>query len=110
ALIFAEPDFLLLDEPTNNLDREGRAAVIDLLADWRGGAIIVSPDEASLNAIGVSRRLDLASAQNRRGIFDAERRTKCRSAFQVRFESPPSTWFALSSPGTVVASPKVSRT
>ncbi|MXQ14941.1 ATP-binding cassette domain-containing protein, partial [Microvirga makkahensis] len=42
ALIFAEPDFLLLDEPTNNLDREGRAAVIDLLADWRGGAIIVS--------------------------------------------------------------------
>ncbi|MGY4367734.1 ATPase subunit of ABC transporter with duplicated ATPase domains [Bradyrhizobium sp. LB1.3] len=32
ALIFAEPDFLLLDEPTNNLDREGRAAVIDFLA------------------------------------------------------------------------------
>ena len=37
ALVFAEPDFLLLDEPTNNLDREGREAVIDLLASWRGG-------------------------------------------------------------------------
>ena len=32
ALIFAEPDFLILDEPTNNLDRDGRRAVIDLLA------------------------------------------------------------------------------
>jgi ATPase subunit of ABC transporter with duplicated ATPase domains len=32
ALVFAEPDFLILDEPTNNLDREGRRAVIDLVA------------------------------------------------------------------------------
>lgn len=44
ALIFAEPDFLLLDEPTNNLDREGRAAVAELLAGWRGGAVVVSHD------------------------------------------------------------------
>jgi ATPase subunit of ABC transporter with duplicated ATPase domains len=36
ALIFAEPHFLLLDEPTN-LDGDGRAAVIDLLANWRAG-------------------------------------------------------------------------
>src|SRR5690606_12291685 len=39
--MFAAPDFLLLDEPTNNLDREGRQAVQDLLAGWRGGAIVV---------------------------------------------------------------------
>ena len=32
ALVFDEPDFILLDEPTNNLDRDGRRAVIDLLA------------------------------------------------------------------------------
>ncbi|MBN9015331.1 MAG: ABC-F family ATP-binding cassette domain-containing protein [Rhizobiales bacterium] len=51
ALIFAEPDFLLLDEPTNNLDREGRAAVIDFLAGWRGGAIIVSHDRELLEAM-----------------------------------------------------------
>lgn len=44
ALIFAQPDFLLLDEPTNNLDREGRAAVAELLAGWRGGAVVVSHD------------------------------------------------------------------
>ena len=42
--MFAAPDFLLLDEPTNNLDREGREAVRDLLAGWRGGAIVVSHD------------------------------------------------------------------
>ena len=37
ALLFTQPDFLLLDEPTNNLDRDGRHAVIDLLAAlaWR---------------------------------------------------------------------------
>ena len=39
ALVFAEPDFLLLDEPTNNLDRDGRDAVLDLLANWCAGAI-----------------------------------------------------------------------
>ena len=48
AVIFGEPDFLLLDEPTNNLDRAGRAAVIDLLAGWRAGAIVVSHDRELL--------------------------------------------------------------
>ncbi|MFN4225764.1 MAG: ATP-binding cassette domain-containing protein [Hyphomonas sp.] len=37
ALVFAAPDFLLLDEPTNNLDRDGRAAVAEMLAGWRDG-------------------------------------------------------------------------
>ena len=46
--MFAAPDFLLLDEPTNNLDREGREAVRDLLARWRGGAIVVSHDRELL--------------------------------------------------------------
>ncbi|GAB3286873.1 ABC-F family ATP-binding cassette domain-containing protein [Parahaliea aestuarii] len=44
ALLFGEPQFLLLDEPTNDLDSEGRAAVLDLLANWRGGALVVSHD------------------------------------------------------------------
>ncbi|MBO9697749.1 MAG: ABC-F family ATP-binding cassette domain-containing protein [Sphingopyxis sp.] len=46
--MFTAPDFLLLDEPTNNLDREGRKAVRDLLAGWRGGAIVVSHDRELL--------------------------------------------------------------
>lgn len=46
--MLAEPDFLLLDEPTNNLDRDGRAALLDLIASWRGGAIVVSHDRELL--------------------------------------------------------------
>jgi len=95
ALIFAEPDFLLLDEPTNNLDREGRTAVIDLLANWRGGAITVSHDRELLEAmdaiveltsLGATRyggnwseyrerkALELAAA--RRDLADAEKRVE----------------------------------
>src|SRR5690606_17851482 len=48
ALAFNAPDFLILDEPTNNLDVEGRAAVRDFLASWRGGAIVVSHDRQLL--------------------------------------------------------------
>ncbi|MCB1446420.1 MAG: ABC-F family ATP-binding cassette domain-containing protein, partial [Rhizobiaceae bacterium] len=49
ALVFGEPDFLLLDEPTNNLDRDGQAAVAELLGRWHGGAIVVSHDRALLD-------------------------------------------------------------
>jgi len=52
ALVFGEPDLLLLDEPTNNLDEAGRAGVADLLAAWKGGAVVASHDRALL------RRMD----------------------------------------------------
>ena len=51
ALIFEEPDFLILDEPTNNLDRDGREAVISLLAGWRHGALVVSHDRELLETM-----------------------------------------------------------
>ncbi len=51
ALIFAKPDFILLYEPTNNLDRDGRRAVIDLLANWLTGAIVVSHDRELLETM-----------------------------------------------------------
>lgn len=93
ALLFAEPDFLLLDEPTNNLDREGREAVINLLASWRSGAIVVSHDRelletmdsiVELTTLGATRyggnwttyrelkNQELAAA--RRDLADAEKR------------------------------------
>lgn len=64
GVVFTHPDFLLLDEPTNNLDREGRDAVIALLANWRAGAIVVSHDRelletmdaiAEMTTLGVTR-------------------------------------------------------
>jgi ATPase subunit of ABC transporter with duplicated ATPase domains len=48
ALLIAEPDAILLDEPTNNLDLGARAAVAELLAGWKGGAIVISHDRALL--------------------------------------------------------------
>lgn len=48
ALLFHQPDLILLDEPTNNLDRDGREAVMKMLVDWRGAAIVVSHDRALL--------------------------------------------------------------
>jgi len=93
ALVFVEPDFILLDEPTNNLDRDGRAAVIDLLANWRTGAIVVSHDRelletmdaiVELTPLGTTRyggnwshyrerkAIELAAA--RHDLADAERR------------------------------------
>jgi len=51
GVLLADPDVLLLDEPTNNLDREGRAALLDLLASWRAGAIVVSHDRELLETM-----------------------------------------------------------
>ncbi|HZW16315.1 MAG TPA: ABC-F family ATP-binding cassette domain-containing protein [Brevundimonas sp.] len=52
ALLLEQPDLLVLDEPTNHLDADGRAAVADLLARWKGGMLVVSHDRALL------RRMD----------------------------------------------------
>jgi ATPase subunit of ABC transporter with duplicated ATPase domains len=52
ALLLEAPDLLLLDEPTNHLDADGRAAIADLVARWKGGAVVVSHDRALL------RRMD----------------------------------------------------
>ena len=51
ALMLRAPDVLLLDEPTNNLDREGRDAVLALLAGWPGGALVASHDRELLRAM-----------------------------------------------------------
>ncbi|MBX7249802.1 MAG: ATP-binding cassette domain-containing protein [Caulobacteraceae bacterium] len=50
-LLIEAPDLLLLDEPTNNLDADGRAAIAELLARWKGGAIVASHDRALLEHV-----------------------------------------------------------
>ncbi|MDF0601175.1 ABC-F family ATP-binding cassette domain-containing protein [Psychromarinibacter sp. C21-152] len=106
ALIFREPEFLLLDEPTNNLDRDGRAAVLDLLRGWRGGAVVVSHDRelleemdaiVELTTLGTTRygggwslyraqkAQELAAAEQ--GLAEAERRlAEASKAAQARAE------------------------
>ncbi|MBC2667328.1 ABC-F family ATP-binding cassette domain-containing protein [Novosphingobium flavum] len=51
GLLIDPPDLLLLDEPTNNLDRAGRHAIAAFLAEWKGGALIVSHDRLLLENV-----------------------------------------------------------
>lgn len=86
ALIFAEPDFLLLDEPTNNLDREGREAVTDLLAAWRGGAIVVSHDRGLLETMDAMVELTSLGVTRYRGNWSSFRAQKAIELAAVRHD------------------------
>ena len=55
------PRLLLLDEPTNNLDLVSVRQLESALIAYRGAFMVVSHDERFLAAIGVQRRLRLAS-------------------------------------------------
>ena len=78
ALVFADPGFLLLDEPTNNLDRDGRRAVIDLLAGWRAGAIVVSHDRELLDTMDAIVELTSLGATRYGGNWTHYRTRKTR--------------------------------
>lgn len=53
------PSLLILDEPTNHLDLESIEAVEAGLRAYDGALLVVSHDETFLEAIGITRRLDL---------------------------------------------------
>ncbi|USI75057.1 ATP-binding cassette domain-containing protein [Sphingomonas morindae] len=76
SAMFAQPDFLLLDEPTNNLDRGGRAALLDLLASWSGGAIIVSHDRELLERMDAIVELTSLGARRYGGNWSQYRARK----------------------------------
>jgi ATPase subunit of ABC transporter with duplicated ATPase domains len=76
ALLFRQPDFLILDEPTNNLDHDGRAAIIDLLAGWRGGAVIISHDRELLDGMDAIVELTTLGAARYGGNWSAYRARK----------------------------------
>lgn len=86
ALVFAAPDFILLDEPTNNLDRVGRSAVIDLLAAWRGGAIVVSHDRELLETMDVIVELTTLSATRYGGNWSHYRERKALELAAARHD------------------------
>ncbi len=50
-LLIEQPDLLLLDEPTNNLDAEGRATILHLIAHWPGGVLVASHDRELLETM-----------------------------------------------------------
>lgn len=46
-----KPDFLLLDEPENHLDIVSRAELVDMLAEFGGGLLLVSHDRFVIDAL-----------------------------------------------------------
>ncbi|WP_309628113.1 ABC-F family ATP-binding cassette domain-containing protein [Brevundimonas sp.] len=84
ALVFAKPDWLILDEPTNNLDREGRQAVIDLLAGWRSGAVVVSHDRELLETMDAIVELTTLGATRYGGAWSAYRARKALELLAVQ--------------------------
>lgn len=57
------PQLLILDEPTNHLDLDSIRAVEAALAGYDGALVVVSHDPDFLEAIGVTRTLDLGQPQ-----------------------------------------------
>ena len=51
AVLFVQPDLLLLDEPTNYLDLEGTLWLIEHLAAYPAGMIVISHDRDLLDAV-----------------------------------------------------------
>lgn len=60
-LLLADPpnQLLVLDEPANNLDMHSVDELVDALAAYRGGLIIVSHDDAFLNRLGIDTWIEL---------------------------------------------------
>ena len=82
ALLLEQPDLLVLDEPTNHLDADGRAAIADLLARWKGGAVVVSHDRALLRRMDRIVELSGLGVSTYGGGYDlyAERKAAERAA------------------------------
>ncbi len=71
--ILSSPQLLVLDEPTNHLDSAGRQWLLRVLADWRGGLVVVSHDRQLLNTLGRIIELSPQGAQVYGGNYDAYR-------------------------------------
>jgi len=84
ALIFQAPGFLLLDEPTNNLDPAGRQLVIDLMHNWRGGAIVVSHDRDLLEGMDAIVEITSLGVTRYGGGYSAFRAQKARALQAAR--------------------------
>ena len=64
-----EPQLLILDEPTNNLDFESQSQLVQALEAYRGALLVVSHDDAFVEAIAPTRVWELTDA----GVRDVPR-------------------------------------
>lgn len=74
--LLAAPQLLVLDEPTNHLDSDGRAWLLRVLDEWRGGLVVVSHDRQLLNAMGRIIELSPLGVNLYGGNYDAYRQQR----------------------------------
>ncbi|BDB19712.1 peptide ABC transporter ATP-binding protein [Pseudomonas sp. CYM-20-01] len=74
--LLAAPQLLVLDEPTNHLDSDGRAWLLRVLDEWRGGLVVVSHDRQLLNAMGRIIELSPLGVNVYGGNYDAYRQQR----------------------------------
>ncbi|OIN46544.1 ABC transporter ATP-binding protein [Pseudomonas azotoformans] len=74
--LLAAPQLLVLDEPTNHLDGDGRAWLLRVLDEWRGGLVVVSHDRQLLNAMGRIIELSPLGVNLYGGNYDAYRQQR----------------------------------
>ncbi|UYO00843.1 MAG: ABC-F family ATP-binding cassette domain-containing protein [Devosia sp.] len=86
ALIFDAPDLILLDEPTNNLDGDGRAAVAELLAQWKGAAVVISHDRVLLENMDAICELTGLGATSYGGNWSFYRERKAQELAAVQHD------------------------
>lgn len=71
--LMQNPDALLLDEPSNHLDAGARRWLMDQIAAWRGGLIVVSHDRTLLDAMSCIVELDRGTLTAHAGNYTAYR-------------------------------------
>ncbi|WP_313347946.1 ABC-F family ATP-binding cassette domain-containing protein [Stenotrophomonas sp.] len=83
--LLSDADALVLDEPSNHLDAAHRQRLIDALAQWRGGLIVISHDRALLRQMQRIVELGPAGLRSYGGNYDlyAEQKQAEQSAAEA---------------------------
>ncbi len=76
GLLLRDPDYLILDEPTNHLDAGSRNALLDVIASWERGVLVVSHDRALLRRVDRIVELSTLGAVSYGGNYDFYRQQR----------------------------------
>lgn len=84
--LLSDADALVLDEPSNHLDSAHRQRLIDALAQWRGGLIVISHDRALLRQVQRIVELSPAGLRSHGGNYDlyAAQRQEAQAAAEAQ--------------------------